>query len=225
MALDLRIRDVGSHQHATVVVEQIAARLAARLGDAQVDARVVAALVDQVGKVERRVAQQHGVGTNRLGARVHKARQGALAPGGGEARAHKAARGEADGHHALGVHAPRRRVRAHRGDHKRKVCLGRGIDHVSRGAGHVVEHKGLVAGLHKGDRHRLLLVRAYVREGTATADHHGRTRIALVLGHGICQVGRIGRGMLGGGLVSPQGMLLDNHRSKSNLCSFVRVKA
>ncbi len=106
-------------------------------------------------------------------------------------------------------------IRAHRSHHERKISLRGRIGYVARGACHVIEHKRLVASLQKSDGHRLLLVFAHMRKASATTNHHGRAQRVFLLGHKICQVGGIGCRVLRGGLVSPECMLLDNHK-----CSF-----
>ena len=102
-------------------------------------------------------------------------------------------------------------IRAHRGDHLGKICLGVRKAHVTRATRHIVEHKGLVAAVQKCKRHRVLLVRSDMRKRTSAADNHrGAAAIGLVgerLGTQICKRRRIFLGRL----LAPQRMVLDNH--------------
>ena len=202
---------LATRHHRQVVVEQIAPRLAARLGHTQVNARIARLHVTHIGKVEQWITQHHGIGTNVVRTRPGKCREGAGLPLCCQRGANHAASRKAHDAHALGVDMPLVGIRAHRGDHLGKICLGVRKAHVTRRTRDIVEHKGLVAAVQKCKRHRVLLVRSDMRKPASAADdHRGATAIGLV-GQRLGTQIRKGRRIILGRLLAPQRMVLDNH--------------
>ena len=76
----LVVRRLTLGDHATVIVKKVAARLAARLGNAQVDARVFKLHATQVRKIQGRVTQHHRVGTDGFRRSAHELRQRVAPP-------------------------------------------------------------------------------------------------------------------------------------------------
>ena len=211
---------LAARHHRQIVVEQIAPRLATRLGHAQVDARVARLHIAHIGKVEQRIAQHHGVGTNILRTSPGKACEGSGLPLRCQRGADHAARRETHDAHALGIDMPLVGVGAHGSDHLGEVRLRVRKAHVARGARHIVEHKGLVAAVQKCKRHRVLLVRSDMRKPASAADdHRGAAAIGLV-GQQLGTQIRKRRRIILGRLLAPQRMVLNNHR-----CSLRTIRA
>ena len=214
---------LATRHHRQVVVEQIAPRLAARLGHTQVNARIARLHVAHIGKVEQWITQHHGIGTNVVRTRPGKCREGAGLPLRCQRSADHAARREAHDAHALGIDMPLVGIRAHRGDHLGKICLGVRKAHVTRRTRNIVEYKGLVTVIQKRKRHGILLMRSDMRKRTSAADNHGRAAAIRFIGQRLGTQIRKRRRIFLGRLLAPQRAVLDNHMCslRANLCALV----
>ena len=202
---------LATRHHRQIVVEQIAPRLAARLWHAQVNARIARLHVAHIGKVEQRIAQHHGIGTNIVRTRPCQAREGTSLPLRCQRSADHAARREAHDAHALRIDMPLVGVGAHRGDHLGKICLGVRKAHVTRRTRDIVEHKGLVTVIQKRKRHRILLMRSDMRKRTSATDNHRGAAAIRFIGQRLGTQIRKRRRIFLGRLLAPQCMALGNH--------------